>query len=716
MSSFWEAKQEFDASFGKAKTLPTAWVTVNGKTKTDIVIKRANGMPNEEYYKWQFIYSLTRGQLVPPEHIGAEVHFPKGNASAAPLKLDAAIFDDDAWLEHYLTYWKTKNSQELEWLKNHLVAAIEFKEQGGKPLEKAILTQLKPAMNEKDPSDAGVFGFFYDTGRLMVFFRKDGFMLRYDESKNQKGPESKIGDLSLHLPDPYSAIPTLKVMLQVLEKETGSINRTSRRIEDLEIIPSILTIQTKDAFSHLLRSLDKHSLSNQRGYQLLIQSFALKIVDEKRTQSDKSGKKNLRFYVTAEEQGFSKLSEPSIRKFITRMQEIEDEARGAYSRIFRESAIDWQDVHHVRMVVAVAQAFQDYSFVRSATGDLYQTVFYNFATEFKRDQQAQFLTPIPVIEFLVSMVNPRPSESVFDPCCGIGDFLALAFGHARANDKDLDESGTWGVDKDPQMIMLATLNMLLNGDGKVRLEHVEDLGSLAFKPSLNGSIIELDPVTNLNGNWEKRVDKNRLLKFDVVLTNPPFGEDRAFRPTTDAEKGIATCYETWNLTGSDSLDLGVMFLENACRSLKPNGRLGIVLSNSIASINRWEHVRQWLMDNMRIVALVDLPPNVFAETGVNTTIIVAYKPKASDLKTLNDAGYQVFVKDVQAVGYEKRTSKRNVFFNPVYKINPTTFEVQTDERGSPVLDEEFSETLDAFQKWARTQEANLRRAFLGDDM
>jgi len=55
-------------------------------------------------------------------------------------------------------------------------------------------------MREKDPADAFALGVYYDTERLYLFQRKSGTVLRYDESKNQKGEASKIGDLSLHLP------------------------------------------------------------------------------------------------------------------------------------------------------------------------------------------------------------------------------------------------------------------------------------------------------------------------------------------------------------------------------------------------------------------------------------------------------------------------------------------------------------------------------------
>lgn len=78
-------------------------------------------------------------------------------------------------------------------------------------------------------------------------------------------------------------------------------------------------------------------------------------------------------------------------------------------------------------------------------------------------------------------------------------------------------------------------------------------------------------------------------------------------------------------------------------SLKENGIVGIVLSSSIAGIDTHIKVREWLMQKMRIVALFDLPSNTFAETGVNVTILVAYKPKKEELIKLRQNNYQIFV-------------------------------------------------------------------------
>ncbi len=115
---------------------------------------------------------------------------------------------------------------------------------------------------------------------------------------------------------------------------------------------------------------------------------------------------------------------------------------------------------------------------------------------------------------------------------------------------------------------------------------------------------------------------------------------------------------------------------------------------------------------MRLVALFDLPSNVFADAGVNTTLIVAYKPSAVELKKLKEKNYNVFVKDIHKVGYEIRTSKRVKFFSPIYKIDQQTFEVEQDGEGNPLLDEEFTATVTEFKEWCLGQEKTLQDLFI----
>ena len=718
---FAEAKSQFDKEYGALSEyecfLPEH-LTFNKK----INFRNKSGELNEQYYKWQFFYSIVHSGLFAKDYIGTEILFPKGNKSSAPLKLDGAIFDETNWHEKYKEYHEFGDNESLEWLREHLIVTLEFKKEDNKHVAGVWDKQLKAYLNESRRTFC--LAVLYDTERLYLFRKYQNKFLRYSEEFNTKGDGSKTKDLSLHLPDPYSNIPSFTHILGWTE--TKEIDRSQRTINDLDAISGIHSIQINDAMSSILRTMDKVGMVNQKGFEILIQILSLKIYDEKR--NEKLPAKYLAFYITNKEKKSNELASNEVQQFIKRIEDLRIEAKESYHRILKDNPLNTKSYNHVKVLIEVISQFQDYSFVRSHKTDLYQLVFYKFATPFSKDQNAQFVTPLPLIEFLVNIVNPRNGETVIDPTVGIADFLSISY--VNSNSK-LDDDNIFGMDVDEQMVMLATLNMLLNGDGNAKIRSKSGYGSLLSKFDYKGDIIDLVPAINEKGNWDKRHDDTQLKKFDVVLTNPPFGEDRAFTPKDDQDLAIINCYELWHLYGSNDqydssnrkrkskkpinkIDLGVIFLENAYRILKENGRMGIVLSNSIASIDAHKIARKWLINKMRIVAIFDLPANIFAETGVNTNLIIAYKPTSVELEKLKEQNYQVFTKSIQKVGYEVKTSKRIKYFAPVYRVNYENFEIEIDENGKALLDEEFTQTVSEFKRWCLGQEKKLQDIFTED--
>lgn len=716
--TFSEAKQKFDNKYENTLEFDCfiqEHLTFGKKTN----FKKKNGTKNEQYYKWQFFYSIIQSGLFTKDFIGTEVHFPKGNKSSAPLKLDGAIFDDITWFDKYKNYHENGNNESLEWLREHLIVALEFKKEDNKNVIDVWDKQLKAYLNESRRTFC--LAVLYDTERLYLFRKHNNKFLRYSEEFNTKGEESKTKELAFHLPDPYINIPSFEDILEWTEAKI--IDRSKRGTKELDIISGVHSTQINDAMSS---TMDKVGMTNQKGFEILIQILSLKIYDEKR--NEKMASRFLDFYITEEERNFKSLADKSLQEFIKRNNGLREEASGTYYRILKDNPLNSKNENHIKVLIEVVYQFQDYSFVRSHKTDLYQLVFYKFATPFSKDANAQFVTPLPLIDFLVSIVNPRNGETVIDPTVGIADFLSVSY--VNSNSK-LDDNNIFGMDVDEQMVMLATLNMLLNGDGNAKIKAQSGYGSLLSKFDHKGEILELIPSMNQKGNWDNRPDENQLKKFDVVLTNPPFGEDRAFVPKDDKDLEIIQCYELWHLysnKGEESteckkkkagkqatkIDLGVVFLENAYHILKENGRMGIVISNSIASIDSHKIARKWLMDKMRIVAIFDLPANVFAETGVNTSIIVAYKPKESELVKLKVQNYEVYFKGIEKVGYEVKTSKRVKFFSPNYKINYENFEIEIDKEGRALLDEEFTSTIADFKKWCLKQEKSLQDIFIKD--
>lgn len=717
--TFTEAKQEFDSKYENVTEFNCfiqEHLTFGKKTN----FKKKNGSKNEQYYKWQFLYSIVQSGLFAKDFIGTEVQFPKGNKSSAPLKLDGAIFDDIAWFDKYKDYHENGNNESLEWLREHLIVTLEFKKEDNKNVADVWDKQLKAYLNEsRRPFCLAVL---YDTERLYLFRKYNNKFLRYSEEFNTKGEDSKTKELALHLPDPYVNIPSFDDLLEWTEAKV--IDRSKRGIKELDIISGVHSTQINDAMSSILRTMDKVGMVNQKGFEILIQILSLKIYDEKR--NEKTASRFLDFYIIDEEKNFKTLADKALQGFIKRITDLRDEASGTYYRILKDNPLNSKNENHIKVLIEVVYQFQDYSFVRSHKTDLYQLVFYKFATPFSKDANAQFVTPLPLIDFLVNIVNPRNGETVIDPTVGIADFLSVSY--VNSNSK-LDDNNIFGMDIDEQMVMLATLNMLLNGDGNAKIKAKAGYGSLLSKFDHKGEVLELVPTMNQKGNWDNRPDENKLKKFDVVLTNPPFGEDRAFVPKDSKDLEMIQCYELWHLYSnkgeeqkegkkkkaekqSSKIDLGIVFLENAYHVLKENGRMGIVLSNSIASIDTHKIARKWLMDKMRIVAIFDLPANVFAETGVNTSIIVAYKPLEKELTKLKEQNYQVFFKGIEKVGYEVKTNKRVKFFSPNYKINYENFEIEIDKDGRALLDEEFSETISDFKKWCLNQEKQLQDIFI----
>jgi type I restriction enzyme M protein len=712
IKSFSQVKIEFDQKYNSSKQFDN-FLPEHLALNKNTIIQKENGEKNEQYYKWQFFYALVNSGMYAKDFIGTEVYFPKGNKNSAPIIFDGAIFDNKDWFEHYKSYHTDKNQEALDWLRRHIIAVIEIKKENSKDVETVWNQQLKPALKESERDYC--LGILYDTERLYLFKKQGNKFLRLNEGYNTKKEESQTKDLQLHLVDAYNLIPTFDRLKKIIDNP--KIDRTKRTLDDLDVITSVYSTQLTDGISTILRTMDRVSLMNQRGYEILIQMIALKIFDEKKnewlkyweTPEEYEDIKKLKFYIEPNERDYRTLNDKNVINFTKRISDLREQAETTYKEILNKTIIDFRAEAHVSVISSIVYTLQDFSFTKSSKSDLWQLVFYQFANAFTKSEKAQFLTPIPLINFIVDIINPKDGETIIDPTSGSGDFLSVAY---VKSDSEMNDKNIFGVDNDDQMVRLAQLNMLLNGDGRSILKFQSGTGSISHKFNTDNELYPLLPEIHKSGNWEKTNDYTKLKKFDIVLTNPPFGEDRAFEPKDSKEKELIECYELWNLYRGKKIDLGVIFLENAYRILEENGRMGIVLSNSIASIDTHKQARKWLIDKMRIVAIFDLPANVFGETGVNTTVVVAYKPEEKELAKLKKNNYEVFSKSIQKVGYEVKTSKRVKFFSPIYKVNFNTFEIEIDTEGRALIDEEFTETTLSFKNWCLGQEKQLQDVFI----
>lgn len=707
MNSFDSCKETYNQKHKNDHSIDCFLPVHLTKNKVEYDLKKIDGTFNEQYYKWQFLNCFVDSGLCSKDYIGVEISFPKGNKNSAHIKMDAAIFDDVSWFKHYTDFHRKKDHSkwdDLNWLKEHLLCVIEFKREENKDIKGIFHSQLKPYMNES--AREYVFGILYDQERLYLFKSINKSFVRLSDEFNieKKGKYEPTFDI----PDAYENLLAFEDMRNYNRVEKTIKSYAHRKLDALHTISKTDSQKLNLALYRILHTMDKCSLVNQKGYNILIQLLALKIYDEKYNTND------LHYYINPNEASYKDISDGNLQEFLDRIKTLRNKAKTVYNKILDSDTFETKNLNQIKVIIEIVENFQDYSFSTSDQSNLYQLVFYRFASQFSKADNAQFVTPLPIIDFIVDMVNPRNNEDIIDPTVGIADFLSVSY--VKSNNT-LKAENFFGLDIDEDMVKLATLNMLLNGAGQATIETKSDgLGSIYSKFSEDGDLIQLIPKNdkkdyNYNGDWDNRPDEKKLKKFDIVLTNPPFGEARSWIPSGD-EIGIAQCYELWNLYAQSKIDLGVIFLENAVRVLKDNGRMAIILSNSIASIDFHKEARKWMCDNMRIVAIIDLPPNILAEAGVSPTIIIGYKPPKNKLKKLIDDNYEIFSKEIKKVGYEVKTKNKVKCFETKYRISPITFEKEIDYKGMPILDEEFTETVAEFRKWCNKQEDDLKRLFL----
>src|SRR6266498_1030927 len=358
--NFSEAKIKFDGKYRTSLHLDRSLTTVDGKFITNISLKDVHGNPNEEYYKWQFIYALIDSDLIPRDYVGTEIYFPKGNIGSTPIKIDAVVFTHIDWLEHYNNYRKNNNQDSLDYLRKNAIMVIEFKRDGDtKKIEQIFNSQIKASIKESDVSHA--IGVYYDKSRLYLFKKADSNIERLDNSKNFPTSQRLLERLQLEITDPYYLIPTHDQLLK-LNEEILSKKIEQRKIEDLDVVYKMNDENIMSSLSNILKSLDSVSLFNEEGYHVLIQMIAIKIFDEK--QADQHGS-YLNFYIRDEEHSFTSLQDSRVQAFIHRVDSISKDAKKYYKNILGENKIDWKNIRHVRVAAEIAYQFQRYSFVKS---------------------------------------------------------------------------------------------------------------------------------------------------------------------------------------------------------------------------------------------------------------------------------------------------------------------------------------------------------------
>jgi type I restriction enzyme M protein len=423
-----------------------------------------------------------------------------------------------------------------------------------------------------------------------------------------------------------------------------------------------------------------------------------KMHDEKAPRSQR------RFWAGPKEQ-FDIEGRKEVRR---RIMPLFSEVKQNYDNLFRgNEEITLSDRALAFMVSELAK----YDFTRTdvdAKGGAYQEIV---GTNLRGDR-GQYFTPRGIIKLAVEILDPKENERILDPACGTGGFLVAVLAHLLKKFRDeanvapgfesteeflsvnerlrqFAENQVFGADFDPFLIKACQMNMVMAGDGRGHLYHIN---SLEF------------PNGHLEG-LEKGRQEIPLESMDVVLTNPPFGSDI---PITD--QNILKAFElafvwekledgNYRRTGKiqGSVAPEVLFIERCLDWLKPGGRTAIVLPNGILGNPGTEYIRWWILRHCWVLASVDIPVEAFiVEANVNIlTSLLFLKKKTKEQIRAEDLGgkrdYPVFMAVAEKVGVDRRG-------NTLYRRTPDGEEIIVSR-----------ETLERIRIGDRVIERPLRR-------
>lgn len=338
-------------------------------------------------------------------------------------------------------------------------------------------------------------------------------------------------------------------------------------------------------------------------------------------------------------------------------------------------------------LITVASTLQTKKFL-DADLDVIDAAFEHMINPEQKGDKGQYFTPRPVVKMCVKMLNPKPEERVLDPACGPGGFLIHTlhwvferylkprFGNDLPRQKiEYANTRLFGIDFDERLTRVAKAMMLIAGDGRSNIYHVNALDE---------------------GEWENRTDglKDAIKDghFDIVMTNPPFAgvisKPEILGKFDLAYKGDPTKHKQVNKLTRD-----LLFLERCLRFLKPGGRMAIVLPQGVLNNTNTEYVRAWLLNKARILAVVGLHVNTFKPfTGTKTSVLFLRK-WGEDEEPIQD--YPIFL------AVNEKPIKDNSG-NYIFKKNHDG-SYATDQQGKRIIDHDLDDIAEEFIKFAQEQ-------------
>ncbi len=433
-------------------------------------------------------------------------------------------------------------------------------------------------------------------------------------------------------------------------------------------------------------------LQKQPAFFELLKVIFCKIEDEKNIPAP------LDFYATSKERN-NPDGQLTVKK---RISQIFSRVKKKHGKIFEASE---EILLAPRSLAYIVSELQKYSLLNTNI-DIKGKAYEEIVGANLRGDRGEFFTPRNIMKMVVEMINPTINERVLDSSCGTGGFLVNAMTHVISslevqfaeqigkaktewdNDtlrafqdriSDMAKTNYFGFDINPDLVKATKMNMVMNNDGSGNILQTNSL----LPPHEWTDEFKSKLAEALGVNKAEIRNQNTIGFFDVIVTNPPFGSKIPIKDENILRQfELAHIWEDKEKTGSwsmssrlqSSVPPEILFIERCIQLLKPGGRLGIVLPDSILGSPGLGYIREWLIRNTKIIASLDLNVDTFQpRNGTQTSVLFLQKKTQNQIDNEEKSGtmadYNIFMAMVDKVGHDKRG-------NPLFK---------RDKKGNEIL-------------------------------
>ncbi|BDD13008.1 type I restriction-modification protein subunit M (plasmid) [Fulvitalea axinellae] len=265
-------------------------------------------------------------------------------------------------------------------------------------------------------------------------------------------------------------------------------------------------------------------------------------------------------------------------------------------------------------------------------GDAYEYLIRMFADDAGK-KGGEFYTPRGVVKLIVNLLKPEPGNKVYDPTCGSGGMLIESARYISKQEGGKTSGGQIncslsGQEKNLGTWAICKLNMILHNYTDADIQKGDTLADPKHRDANDDFMLQdrviANPPFSLN-KWWNRIETNLAKKVDKN------GKEKEVAPNYNKEVSDPYGRFQYGIPPRGYADLA--FLQHMLTMLKTDGRMGVVLPHGVLFRGGAEgKIRQQLLENDLIEAVVGLPSALFYNTGIPASIIILNKQKQEHLK------------------------------------------------------------------------------------